>query len=405
MKLKIKNSFKFSKKFIYWLVPLIFLGLACLLLFLLFNNKQSSAPLVKELLPEKVIDINEPFSGKIYFNNEFGKTEFSNLIVSSLDNAKKSVEIAVYSMNHKMIRDAIYRAANRGVNVKIILSLKQKPIHDQLFTNLPKNIERLDVELANNRGLGAGLMHDKFIVIDRGQASQNLLFGAYNFTELQEKYDPSFILQTSRPEIVNIFGEEFDRIYANARSEKGFNKKSSPFAALIKYPQGYLEIWFSPESYSSPAFRQRLVSLIENSSRSLEVMIWNLTDKKVARILANQASGNKTVKILTDDVNFFNKDSAFFDLMQDKEIRTFKNLEILTDAKRNGEIRDTFKQNFNSFLHHHLLLVDGQTALFGTNNWSTAGFYRNYESAMVTNIPEIYKAFQETFDINYNKAK
>ncbi len=63
------------------------------------------------------------------------------------------------------------------------------------------------------------------------------------------------------------------------------------------------------------------------------------------------------------------------------------------------------EEDFNSFLHHHLLLVDGTIAVFGTNNWSTNGFFNNNESIMISNIPYMFQSFKQAFDANLDKAR
>jgi len=402
---RLSPSFKFSKSFFYWFVPFIFLSLAILILLVLNYNFKNQALVSKIISPAKIINVAESFSAQLYFNNEFGTTEFSDVIIKALDQAKSKIEVAVYSLDHQPIREALYRAANRGVKVTLILSDKELEGHNRVFKDLPANIERLDVKGMTVNSNFSGSMHHKFILIDRGIETEKLFFGAYNFTFLQEKYDPSFLMETRRSEIIKIFGEEFDRIYQLAKGKKIAKEDYSPFAALINYPEGYLEIWFCPQ-LGSGGLRDRLLGLIREANSNLEVMIWHLTDNVVAKELAIKALNKTKVKILTDDFNFLNKDSAFPVLIALKKQTTSNNLEILTDLNRNQEIKEKFKEpNLNSFLHHHLLLVDSKIALFGTNNWSSNGFFNNNESAMVTNIPSIFNAFKSAFEVNYEKAK
>lgn len=386
-------------------IPLSFLILALILISLFItstNSKQNNHTVVESLLkPTETIEVSEHFSGELYFNNEFGQINFSTLITGAINKAQSTIEVAVYSMDHPVIRDALYRAANRGVKVTLLLSANRKVGHDRIFVDLPKNMERIDIG-------GNGLMHDKFLLIDRGLSEEKLLFGSYNFTLLQEQFDPSFIMETTRREIVKVFGEEFDRIKAKTGENTATNipVNRNPFAAKIQYPEGSLEIWFSPGQMGSNTVRERLVGLIKASEKSLEAMIWYLTDKTVAKAILAKAKEGETIKILTDDYNFSGSDSVFPYVMKERETNNLKTLEILTDHKRNQEIEEKYgKKDFNSFLHHHMLLVDNKIALFGTNNWSTSGFFNNDESIMVTTIPSVVTAFKEAFDTNYTKAK
>lgn len=398
-----KNHFHFRGASFYWIVPLLFLAVAlCVVVIFNYGSKDDTSD-TAVLAPARIINIQQDFSAKFYFNNTFGNADFSKAIIKAIDESKKSVEVAVYSMNHTAIRDALYRAAKRGVSVTLIFSDRKITQHNKLFVNMPREIRRIDIA-SNSAASSGSLMHHKFILVDRGVKSQRLFFGSYNFTELQEKYDPSFLMETTRPELVDIFGEEFTRLTEGAHGHIKFKNNFNPFAALIKYPQGDLEIWFSPQSYRG-GLRNRLLSLIRGAQKSINILVWDITDKEIARALV-LAAHTKPVEMLVDDVNFSTQGSVAPFIESEKKFRGLDKLNILTDVRRNEELAKDFNmKDFNSFLHHHLLLVDDTIAVFGTSNWSTNGFYNNDESTMVTTIPSIVKSFKETFDVNYNKAK
>jgi len=51
------------------------------------------------------------------------------------------------------------------------------------------------------------------------------------------------------------------------------------------------------------------------------------------------------------------------------------------------------------------MLLDNQIVIFGTNNWSAGGFYKNDESVMISSIPSLVSVFKNSFDYNYQKNK
>lgn len=392
------------RRLLGWLVPLILLAVAgFFLFFFVFNLRGRSVPASAVPEPAQRLSIAEPFQGRFYFNSEFGRSDFSAALIKAIDGAKARVEVAVYSLDHPAIRDALFRAARRGVPVTLLLSDKQKPGHDQVLRDPPAGLKRHDIATIAVGGFN-GTMHDKFMIIDRGQPGARLFFGSYNFTALQEKFDPSFILETERPEIVKIFGEELDRIVAGRQGEKKARAGINPFAARIDYPDGFLEIWFGPQPRSG-GLRERLIGLIGDARSGLDMMIWNLTDETVARRIGD-AAATVPVRLLTDDYNLLGPDSVFPSLLARKNMEDLKLLDIRTDIKRNAEVATAFKQkDLNSFLHHHLLVADGKTVLFGTGNWSANGFYSNDESAMVSNLPAVVAAWQGAFRQNYEQAR
>lgn len=392
-----RKKFNSSKRFWGLVIATAFLIVTLIFLSIFFKLFREADPSLL-LTPAKTINITEPFSGKVFLNDQLGGTLFSDQIIAAIDNSKKSLEIAVYSMDNTKIRDAVYRAAERGVKASLIFSDKQKKGHDSIFKDLPENVSRLDIDS------NIGYMHHKFLLVDRGETGAKLFFGSYNFTYLQEKYDPSFLLETDRPEIIEVFGEEFDRLADSQHGTMKLDKGYNPFAALIKYPEGFLEIWFSPQRAES-SLRQRMVELIRGSKSGIKIMIWNFTDNVLASELAAAAS-RETVSIVTDDVNYSVPESAFNLLLTEKKKHHLSDLEIITDTKRNSELWNRFRINdLNSFLHHHLLLIDNRIAVFGTNNWSAGGFFKNDESIMISDIPSVVSSFKSSFDFNYQANK
>lgn len=385
-----------------WFIPLVALLVAAFLVAAFAYNFRGRSGEHNMPEPARRLTVSEPFSGHIYFNTEFGQTDFSQTLIGAIDDAHQRIDVAVYSLDHPGIRDALYRAARRGVTVTLILSDKHGAGQDAVLKDMPSGMTRHDIATGSGN---SGSMHDKFMIVDSGLPQAKLFFGSYNFTVLQEKFDPSFLLETDRSEIIAVFAEEFDHLKNGLNGAAKTRAGVNPFAARITYPEGYLEIWFGPQEGNS-GMRERLLGLIKNAKQNLSIMIWNLTDAGVAEAIGDRAGVGLPINLLTDDTNVFGPDSALPDLLARQKTEKLASLEILTDAKRNAEIKNVFKQNdLNSFLHLHVLIADNQTVLFGTGNWSRSGFYSNDESAMVSDIPFLVAAFQETQRLNASKAR
>lgn len=382
---------------------LVFLGLPAVILGALFFLSREFFQLFRQApvsaaAPLKTIEVAEHFSGRVYFNDSLGTNDFSELLTNNIDKAEKSIEIAVYSMDSRAIQDALYRAAARGVAVNIIFDATHQENLRNFFAAKPENV-KIDFASAGE----SGYMHHKFLLLDRGGSGQKLFFSSYNFTYLQGKYDPSFILETDRPEIIAVFGEEFDRWDARLGGSKTA-AAYNPFAARIEYPEGFLEIWFSPGTAESN-IKNRMIGLLQNSAGNIKAMIWQMTDRDMAAELA-AAAAREPVGIITDDYNWSKDRSVFPILAAQKGRQSLDNLHITIDQKRNQEAEKFLNNDsFNSFLHHHLLIVDDRVAVFGTENWSSGGFFSNGESIMVTDIKSLVEAFEKSYQSNYEANK
>ncbi len=392
-----KNKSRTDKLLIILPAIVIF---ALITFLIILTVRELRYPKEVKFYPEKTIDVNESFSGQLHFNDVLGLDNFSKLIVSGIDGAQKRIEIAMYSMDSVDIREALFKAAERGVEVNLVFSNKHEILLRKFFENAPSSFKIVYV----GNAVEQVYMHHKFLIIDRGLDSQKLFFGSYNFTDIQGKFDPSFILETTRPEIIDVFGSEWDLLVdSNSWSDKRLGSYN-PFAALINYPEGYLEIWFTPES-SVNSLKARMIKAIDGAKEGVKALIWHLTDRDVAATLISASKRLPTI-IVADDFNFFLPESMLPAMLAQKSRQDLKNLEIVHDAKRSMEVvKILADDSLNSFLHHHTLLIDNSLVIFGTNNWSSGGFNQNDESVMVSNIPALVEGFLSSFEYNYQVAR
>ncbi|MFA7049700.1 MAG: hypothetical protein WC164_01120 [Patescibacteria group bacterium] len=109
-----KKKLKKRYNLILIIVCSLFLLLLVFSLFYLSKkpNLSDNKNIVMEPREKIIVDYN--FESEVFFNDKLGENIFSQEIIKSIDNARESVEIAVYSMNHSDIKDALIRAIDRG---------------------------------------------------------------------------------------------------------------------------------------------------------------------------------------------------------------------------------------------------------------------------------------------------
>ena len=188
------------KKFIYTFLALSLLFLA-----------NSCAP------PQKTPISFEPNQARVFFSPQDG---CAKEVVSQLDNAKNSIYIAMYFFTSRDMAQALVRAKQRGLDVKVCLNAPDKSSEYDKYSK--------DVYLKNN-GIpvkpikGKGIMHNKFCIIDE----EIVLTGSYNWTKRAEAENDENMLVINSKEIAKIYKEEFDRIYGGKKSGILFSYKDS----------------------------------------------------------------------------------------------------------------------------------------------------------------------------------
>lgn len=106
----------------------------------------------------------------------------SALILREIDQAKKELLVAVYAFTHDELANALVQAKKRGVTVQVVIDREFDAGNDR---SKGKFFEAQKIPLRRLSGLrpagqdkDAGLMHQKFAVIDR----RIVFTGSYNWT-------------------------------------------------------------------------------------------------------------------------------------------------------------------------------------------------------------------------------
>src|SRR5512145_1225152 len=114
---------------------------------------------------------------ELYFTNPIsplspqGTGGVDEPLVAALEAARLSIDVAAYSLSLNSVRGALVRAHDRGVTVRVVME--------------STNMDRSDPQRMIEAGIPIigdnmdGLMHDKFMVIDRSE----VWMGSMNFTD------------------------------------------------------------------------------------------------------------------------------------------------------------------------------------------------------------------------------
>ena len=129
-------------------------------------------------------------------------------IIKALDNAKKSVHVQAYSFTSAPIAEALKRAHDRGVTVRVILDKSQK--HERhtsatflIRAGIPVWIDRKHA-----------IAHNKVMIVD----SAIVITGSFNFTRSAEERNAENLVVITDGRIVNQYLANWRK--CKAHSEK-----------------------------------------------------------------------------------------------------------------------------------------------------------------------------------------
>jgi phosphatidylserine/phosphatidylglycerophosphate/cardiolipin synthase-like enzyme len=160
--------------------------------------------LIEETMQKSNVSING--TQQVFFCPE---DSCAKQLIQRIDAAKSSIHIAVYSFTSQEIADAIIRAKNRGVEIKIITDYVQAA--GQYSKDEFLREKGIEIRI---KKIASGSMHNKFAIID----NETVATGSFNYTEnANEKNDENLIFLDSI-ETAKLFETEFQEIWQTANS-------------------------------------------------------------------------------------------------------------------------------------------------------------------------------------------
>ncbi len=132
-------------------------------------------------------------------------------VVSLIDSAVGSIEMAAYGFTNVYIEKALLEAVKRGVKVAVVLDKtetqgRQAQLHDTL--------EKAGSEIRLISPSG-GIMHDKYIIVD----GKTVEWGSYNYTERAENKNFENATFASDSTLAQQYHSDFASIFNQAKPE------------------------------------------------------------------------------------------------------------------------------------------------------------------------------------------
>ena len=162
-------------------------------------------------LPPAPQDAARPvqFNGEDFPAQAFSPGGVTAHLVRAIDASRTSIDLANFSFTSEDLRDALLRAKNRGVKVRIIFDADQYKFLSEMRWFEENGFDLL---LSSGKDGQKGVMHNKFAVFDGALVEA----GSFNWTRNGEKNNYENAMFLDAPDDVAGFAAYFARIRAQA---------------------------------------------------------------------------------------------------------------------------------------------------------------------------------------------
>ena len=143
----------------------------------------------------------------------FTGDDFRGLLISLIDNERKKISFAIYTMTDKAITEALIRAAKRGVKVEGVVDRSYGHSRYSKVCMLANAKLPIFVYQTSDDEWQAGLMHNKFMVFADTIEHKALVWtGSYNFTKRASEKNEENVIVLDNRSVVTAYENYFERL-------------------------------------------------------------------------------------------------------------------------------------------------------------------------------------------------
>jgi phosphatidylserine/phosphatidylglycerophosphate/cardiolipin synthase-like enzyme len=291
------------------------------------------------------------------------------VLSAALDQARLSVDVAAYSLNLWSIRDALIHAYQRGVVVRMVMesdNMGNQEVQELLDAGIPIIGDKQQ-----------GLMHNKFIVIDRAE----VWTGSMNYTVSGVYKDNNNLIRIHSNEVAEDYTNEFEKMFKGHLF--GPDKIAGTPNPKLSIEETPVEIYYSPEDKVAA----RIVELIKGAQQSINFLAYSFTSNDIGGAMLAQAQAGITVSGVMDDSQVTASSGTEYDPFKQA------GLDVRLDGNQTG------------LMHHKVIIIDQKIVITGSYNFSDSAEQSNDENVVIIFSQTVAEKFMEEFQRVYEQAQ
>jgi len=320
----------------------------------------------------------------------FSRTDrIPDSLVAAIDATRSTLRLALYELNLPGVADAIVRAKQRGVDVKLI--------YDQGHGSAPaagggsqpaatsgpsaqyRQVVAAGVETRLLKGGGSyGIMHNKIAIFD-GELVET---GSFNWTNAADGSNFENALFRDDASLAALYGSYFDWMWGQNGSSSFGTPPSDPSPSLSYKGSAWPRASFSPNGGTEA----RLVDAVSRCKTTLDIAIFSFYSQALADAVIAAKNRGVAVRVV-GDVSQARRSPQIAQLASN-------GVNLQLSAGRGGV----------GVLHHKFVLLDGEMLATGSYNFSQNAEQNNFENQFYSTDPADLAAWQGEFEAVWAQA-
>lgn len=280
-------------------------------------------------------------------------------LASAIDSADRTVDLAAYHLDLESLERALIRAHRRGAAVRVVTE------SENVLEPAVAALQAAGIPVLGDRR--EGLMHHKFVVIDRRQ----VWTGSMNFTWADLTRNDNNLIRLDSEQLAEDYRVEFDEMWQDRFGADSI--ANTPYPHLVAHGVS-LEAYFAPDD----GVAARVVALIESATRRIDFLAYSFTSDEMAQAMVARAAAGVAVRGVMDASQAEGSGTEYGRLR-------LAGIPVRLDGNP-------------GLMHHKVILVDGQAVLTGSYNFSRSAEERNDENIVLAFDPWLAASFLQEFE-------
>ena len=306
----------------------------------------------------------------VYFtapaNDDFkgGPDQF---LVEALDQARTEIDAALYDLNLWSVRNALIRAHQRGVSVRMVIerdAQDQREIQELIEVGIPIVFDPTE-----------SLMHNKFFVIDGSE----VWTGSMNMTVNGAYRHLNNLIQVRSALLAENYSMEFEEMFLDGFFGE-ISLENTPHPDLT-IDGVRVETYFSPDDSTAA----RLIQLILDAEESIDFLYYSFTSDGIADALLFQDTQGVQIRGVLDAYQERTGVGGEYQRLNDFGL-------------------DVYLDVHPEKLHHKVIIIDNKIVITGSYNMTRSAEIRNDENTLIIHNETLAAIYLGEFDWIYAEA-
>ena len=285
-----------------------------------------------------------------------------SIIAETISQAEISVDIAVFELDSEPIVDALIGLEEQGIPVRVVVDT------DYIEEASIRRLRRNGISVVEDDR--SAFMHNKFTVID----GRYVWVGSMNYMPNDIYCNNNNLVWFDAPELAANYTAEMDEMY-NDGSFGPRSEANTPAEQLNLYGIA-VENYFAPETKIAPLIGE----MIAQAQSEILFMAFSFTHEDIGEAMLERADQGIAVQGVFETTGS-EQDFSYYTIMSEENLES---VQIRQDG--NGRI-----------MHHKVIILDRQTVIFGSFNFTGSANDSNDENIVVIHDPTFTSYFVDEF--------